>query len=219
MIKEEKELYDFLSQPNEFEQALIVMECMPKLRWYLLDQFWGDVRSQLEQWVKNDARQWQFEERERHQEYWNLSFTKPAWPAPKGGWHVAVCWSVLGGKPVLGLWVAEDTPLYDYPKLRDRLASLETLVQEGCKDITIRPSEYPAWWPVMYRPGLDLSESNYRGLSRILPTASSSDNSQSGTLATHFAKLTIDWLSSVEDAMETIIAECKNKNIPISPPV
>lgn len=209
MIKEEKELYDFLSQPTEFEQALIVLEYMPKLRWHLLDQFWDDVKNQLELWRNAKGRQWRFEEGDRHGEYWNLSFTKTAWPAPRVGWQIAISWSVLGGKPLLGIWVAENASLYDYPSLRNRLAGLENLIQDNFKDITLRPSEYPAWWPVMYRPVLDFSESNYRGLTKILPEKPSGEPGHGATLATQLAKLMIDWLVLLEEPIDRVVDECK----------
>lgn len=210
MIPEEKELYDFLAQPKEFEQALLVLEHMPKLRWYLLDRFWDDVRDQLDAWNRTHGNKWQFEERDRHHEYWNLSFTKPSWPHPRRGWHVAICWSGLCSKPLLGIWIAENTELYDYHTLRDRLAKLDSLIQGKRNDITVRPSEFPNWWPVMYRPGLDFSESNYQGLIQILPNVPTNETTPSETLATHYAKLAIDWVETLGDAIDQIVMECKN---------
>jgi hypothetical protein len=176
----EKEMYLFLSRPDNFRNMLRVMDQYEMVRKELIREFWLEVKKQLKE--KIEGSDWLIVDN-WHPEFhgnWGFFLTKPTW---KIGEHIilALCWEGLGGHPSFGTFINQAQKIAGYSEIYNSTRGLSA--SEGFK------KDRNEWWPFWQWGPTNLDDRNQ--LERILP-----DNRE-GTALEH-AELILDLAEKVE---------------------
>ena len=152
------EIYEFLTQRENFENMLKVREKYDIVRKQLLDEFWDMVREKTEL-LLNDKNKWSVYLYDLDGDYPRCFISKKAW-IKNDNEAIAVGWmrKKLKANPFFGVWLNEDTKELDFDKIRAHGKKLEAL--KGF-DTT------GEWWVGWKYGSVKLDEPD--GLRQILP--------------------------------------------------
>jgi hypothetical protein len=198
MTTEEENLYQFLGEESNFENALLVIKHMPGMRNFLLDRFWKGVMKQVEILGAKGLENWRLLELNHQKQYWCLHLYKTTWPDKIQNNNLSIRWAELDRIPQFGVWVRKESECLDWVPFRDGVASLRERFCEIQPALKIQASVIPDWWPILYKTKLDFA--GFKGLKPILPA-------NRETLATLYAQLMIDLVEAVDEPLEQLIKQ------------
>ena len=187
----EKEIYQFLTQKDNYRQMLKVLEHQDMIWENLIIEFWDLVIEKLEKLNEENSTKWEIKADEEYFDPWSsLNMIKKEWPEYRDNGFPAICvaWESLSNDLHYGIWIRKE--FWDNPELRNIIASMQK--EKGNKG--------KSTWILFYGQGYNFSR--MEDLVHILP-----DNRDD--LATEFATMLFDLAAEMEGRLDEIIERIK----------
>ncbi len=164
----EQEMYKFLSERNNFENMLLVLENFEMVKRQLLEEFWYGVKEKVEAGMGVKSGEWKLAMNEYTNPWWTMTLTKVKWPHTKGaGWDVAINWGHMNQDPHFGVWIHNDTRTLKLSSAHSEIKELAPILNGKQQTVQFFTQDALPWWPLVYKSEHNFAERS--ALKAILP--------------------------------------------------
>ena len=193
--KYEKEMYDFLTHPENFENMMKVMELKDMVRENLIVEFWELVIKKMESLNESAGKKWLVLGPKNKEAFFEkhatINLIKPEWEDEKKVSPMGVAWQAISTSFYYGIWAEPES---------NRIDSLR--VREHFKKLDMAGFKSDQWWPMFAHSGYHFQ--NLKDLEHILPD-------RRDDLAEEYANLVFDLAEKREKDLDLAITMKPNK--------
>jgi hypothetical protein len=193
----EQEMYKFLSERNNFENMLLVLDNFDMVKRNLLEEFWYGVKAKVEVGMDVKSGDWKLSMNEYTNPWWTMTLTKIKWPHTKGaGWDVAINWGHMNQDPHFGVWIHNDTRTLKLSSAHLEIKELAPVLNGKQQTVQFFTQDALPWWPLVYQSEHNFAEKS--ALLAILP-------SEREPLIEHYANMMIALATSISADLDAIV--------------
>lgn len=163
MDKFDREIFDFLTEPEHFNQMLKVQKHFWMVRHNLLEEFWKLVLVKVQEKIGDQSEKWHAKRNYKVDARWSsLWLVKEDWRKDVKGesMPLAISWESLCQDVHYGVWIKNDSKVWDPVRMREQGFKI-------AKQHKMDTDKH--YWPVKYYPK-EYDFNHHQNLKHILPT-------------------------------------------------